>query len=456
MNAQTPIQLPPEMAAMLGGAAAPAAPKAPAYSRYLKIGYVAIALLVFGLFGWAAVSPIKGAVVATGFVAVEGKPAVVQHLDGGMVGEIFVRDGAKVAAGDPLMRLDPTEIDASREIVEVQLNETRALVQRLIAERDGAAAIDFPDDLILAAAEQPRVRRAVDGQRSLFEARRDALTGQVSQLRQRITQSESQIEGLAALIRSNQDQLAKVREETADKQVLLAKGFIGKPAVLALEREQLRLQGDLQSRQADIDRLRGQIRETRGQIDQLTRDRQAEVLTELRRAEAEASGFREQMTAASAQAGRVLITAPVAGTVHNLAMTTTGGVVQPAMELMQIIPSDADLIILTQVQPGDVDQVYPGQEARIRLSAFNARTTPELNGSVVRVAPDRLVDPATGFPYYEVQLEIPGDELARLPDSLTLIPGMPAEAFMQTESRTVLNYLMKPALDALSRAGREE
>ncbi len=456
MNAQTPIQLPPEMAAMLGGGAAPAKPKPPAYQRYLRIGYVAIALLVFGLFGWAAVSPIKGAVLATGFVAVDGKPAVIQHLDGGMVGEIFVRDGVRVAKGDPLIRLDPTEIDASREIVEVQLNETRALVQRLIAERDDAAIIDFPDDLILAASEQPRVKRAVDGQTSLFEARRAALTGQVSQLRQRITQSESQIEGLAALIRSNQDQLAKVREETADKQVLLAKGFIGKPAVLALEREQLRLQGDLQSRQSDIDRLRGQIRETRGQIAQLTRDRQAEVLTELRRAEAEASGFREQMTAASAQAGRVMITAPVAGTVHNLAMTTTGGVVQPAMELMQIIPSDADLVILTQVQPGDVDQVYPGQLARIRLSAFNARTTPELNGSVVRVAPDRLVDPATGFPYYEVQLELPAEELARLPDNLTLIPGMPAEAFMQTESRTVLNYLMKPALDALSRAGREE
>ena len=146
----------------------------------------------------------------------------------------------------------------------------------------------------------------------------------------------------------------------------------------------------------------------------------------------------------------------MSGTVHNLAITTTGGVIQPGLELMQIIPSDSELVVLTQVAPQDVDQVYIGQEARVRLSAFNARTTPELYASVARIAPDRLIDEATGFPYYEVEVDIPPDQLARLSETQVLLPGMPAESFMQTESRSVLNYLMKPALDAMQRAGREE
>ncbi|GLQ21240.1 HlyD family type I secretion periplasmic adaptor subunit [Algimonas porphyrae] len=458
MNAPLPAELGAALASAMASAStsAPTAPPQPSYQRYLRIGYIGVGLLVVGLFGWAALASIKGAVVAPGFVAVDGKPAVIQHLDGGVVGEIYVRDGAKVATGDPLIRLDPTEIDASREIIEVQFNETRARVERLKAERDGLRTILFPQDLLGAAASQPRVARAINGQRDLFAARRAASDGQRAQLRQRIDQSESQITGLSALIQATQDQLEKVLEERDDKQTILDKGFIGRPAVLALEREALRLQGDIQSRQSEVDRLRSQITETRAQIDQLSRDRQSEVLTELRQAETEASGFREQLIAASAQSDRIIITSPVNGVVHDLAITTTGGVVQQGADLMQIIPSDAALIILTQVQPADIDQVYPGQPATLRLSAFNARSTPELNGFVARVSPDRLVDPTTGFPYYEVEVDLLPDELNRLPDNLTLLPGMPAEAFMQTESRSVLEYLLKPATDAMRRAGREE
>ena len=453
------VQLPPDLAAQTQvpqGAAPAASQSAPAYKHYLRVGYIGVAALVLGLFGWSTFAKIKGAVIAPGFIGVEGKPALIQHLDGGVVGEIFVRDGDSVNAGDPLIQLDPTEIDASREIVEVQLNETRARAERLRAERDGLSSISFPADLLASAQTSPRVRDAVVGQRNLFDARRAAMQGQVGQLEQRQHQAESQISGLRAIIRSNVNQVAKLDEERIAKQTLFERGYLGKPAVLALEREQLRLEGDIQSRRSEIDRLQGQMVETQGQIAQLQRDQQAEVLTELRQSEAEVSAFREQLTAASAQAGRVLITAPVTGTVHNLMITTTGGVVQPAAELMQIIPSDAALVILTQVQPADIDQIYVGQPATIRLSAFNARTTPELNGSVYRIAPDRLVDPMTGFPYYEVQVELPNEELLQLPTNLTLMPGMPAEAYMQTESRTVLDYLMKPATDAMRRAGREE
>lgn len=433
---------------------APAPPKDP-YASYLKWGFVTIFALVIGLFGWSVLAKINGAVMATGLVEVQGKPKTIQHLDGGIVGEILVENGQTVEAGDVLVRLDPTVLDVNREIVDVQLNETLARVTRLQAERDDLDEILWPEKLI-AARNLPRVARAMTGQEKLFEARRAATLGQITQLRQRIAQSEDQIDGLNSLMASKVSQSAKIREETIAKQTLVDKGFLGRPAVLALEREDLRLQGDIQNHQADISRLKNSIAETREQIRQLRRDRQSEVLAELREADLEASGFREQLIAASAQAGRIEITSPVTGRVHNLAVTTVGGVVAPGQELMQIIPEDGKLIVMAQVLPQDIDQVYQGQPTRVRFSAFNARRTPELYGTVSRVSPDRLIDPATGFPFYEVEIDVPAEELARLDETLTLLPGMPAESFMQTESRSVLDYLLKPATDAMQRAGREE
>ncbi len=451
------VQLPPEMQAQLAGLAGQASQpkKKEPYVHYLRIGFIAITALVLGVFGWSAMAQIKGAVLATGLVAVEGKPATIQHLDGGVIGEILVRDGDTVSDGQVLMRLDPTELEASQEIVTLQLNETLASVYRLQAERDGMPNIIWPEEL-LVARDQPRVERAVDGQEKLFNARKSALSGQTGQLRERIAQLKQQINGLQALISSKQNQVRKISEEAAAKRTLVARGYLGKPAVLALEREQLRLEGDIASHQADIARLDGSISETRQQISQLQRDRQAEVLTELRQAELEASGFREQLTAASAQSGRIDITSPVSGIVHNMRITTIGGVVPPGEQLMQIIPSNAELIVEAQVQPQDIDQVYIGQPTTVRLSAFNMRRTPELNAEVISVAPDRLVDQVTGMPYYVVKIRIPDEEMGRLDENLTLIPGMPAEAFMQTESRSVLSYLLKPATDAMRRAGREE
>lgn len=448
------MQLPPELAAQLG-AGAPAAPAEEPYKKHLRRGFIGLAVLVIGVFGWAALAKINGAVLASGLIAVEGQPKTVQHLDGGIVAEILVQDGQTVKRGDVLMRLDPTMIDVNREIVDVQMNETMARVTRLQAERDGLSKITWPETLI-AAQEQPRVRLAMEGQRKLFEARRNATLGNQAQLYQRIDQLNDQIDGLGALAQSKESQMSKIREEAKSKRVLVDRGYLGKPAVLALEREELRLQGDVANHRSEIARLQNSINETRSQISQLGRDRQAEVLTELRQAETEASGFREQLTAASAQSERIEILSPVDGKVHNMAMTTEGGVISPGAEIMQIIPSDARLIIEAQVQPVDIDQVYPGQPTRVMLSAFNARRTPEMNGSVFQIAPDRIIDPITGFPYYLVKIEIPPEELGRLDESLTLIPGMPAESFMKTESRSVLNYLWKPAGDAMRRAGREE
>lgn len=425
------------------------------YRSYLYWGFGSIAALLIGFFGWSLIAKINGAVMATGLVEVQGKPKTIQHLDGGIVGKIYVENGQSVQAGDVLLRLDPTMLDVNREIVDVQLHETLARVTRLQIERDGLPQITWPETLIAAQGE-PRVLRAMTGQEKLFEARRAAGLGQASQLRQRIAQSEDQIGGLESLMLSKESQIVKIREELVAKREIMEKGFLGKPAVLVLEREELRLEGDVQNHQADISRLKNAIAETREQIRQLQRDRQAEILTELREAELEASGFREQLIAASAQADRIEITSPVAGRVHNLVVSTEGGVVTPGQELMQIIPEDGKLIVVAQILPQDIDQIYEGQPTRVRFSAFNARRTPELNGEVIKVSPDRLIDPATGFPYYEVEVNVPDEELARLDDSLTLLPGMPAESFMQTESRSVFNYLIQPASDAMQRAGREE
>ena len=425
------------------------------YDRYLLIGYLSIAALVLMTIIWS-LAPIKGAVIASGVVVVEGKPKTLQHLDGGIVGEILVKEGQSVEKGDIVMRLDPTMLEANQVIVQTRLYETMARVSRLQAERDSKSRIDWPESLMAARETNASVDTAMTGQEKLFKARRAADLGQVEQLTQRIAQFNDQIAGLKSLILSKENQALKIREEADSKQILVDKGWLAKPVILALEREELRLKGDISNHRSEISRLRNSINETRVQISQIRRELQAEVLAELRVADTEASDLREQLTTASDQRRRIDVTTPVSGKIHNMTVTTIGGVVAPGQELMQIIPQDVRLIIDAQVQPADIDQIYPGQPTTIRLSAFNMRTTPELNGLVIKASPDRIIDPVTGFPHYSVKIEIPPEELARLPKTLTLLPGMPADAFMQTQSRSVLSYLLKPASDAMSRAGREE
>jgi len=425
------------------------------YDRFLWMGFIAIFLLIGIGLVWGSLAKIKGAVIAPGVVVVEGKPKTLQHLDGGIVGEIFVKDGDVVQEGDIVMQLDPTMLGANEELVNTRLRETMARVARLEAERDSKREITWPEDL-LGAKSNPIVAAAMIGQENLFKARRVAAYGQVEQLEQRIAQSKDQIDGLNSLIRSKESQTMKIREEAQAKRTLVEKGWLAKPVILTLEREELRLKGDVANHKSEIARLLNSISETDVQILQLRRERQAEVLTELRQADTEASDFREQLTTASDQLRRIDVIAPVTGTVHNMTVTTVGGVVAPGQEIMQIIPADDRLIIEAQVEPADIDQIYPGQKTTVRLSAFNMRTTPEMNGLVIQSSADRIIDQVTGMPYYSVKIEIPPNELARLPKNLTLLPGMPAESFMQTDSRSVLSYILKPATDAMNHTFREE
>jgi HlyD family secretion protein len=445
------MQLDPKMLAAMANQESKKEP----YDRFLMMGFIAIALLIgIGLI-WGSFAKIKGAVIAPGVVVVEGKPKTLQHLDGGIVGEIFVADGDAVMKGDIVMRLDPTMLGANEDLVNTRLREAMARVARLEAERDGQDGITWPDDLIMAK-DDPIVASAMIGQEKLFNARNVAAFGQVDQLQQRIAQFNDQISGLQSLIVSKESQAMKIREEAEAKRVLVEKGWLARPVILALEREELRLKGDVANHKSEIARLNNSISETDVQILQLRRERQAEVLAELRQIETEVSDFREQLTTASDQLRRIDVVAPVTGKVHKMTVTTIGGVVAPGQEIMQIIPADDRLIIEAQVEPADIDQIYPGQKTTVRLSAFNMRTTPEMNGLVIQSSPDRIIDQVTGMPYYSVKVEIPPEELARLPENLTLLPGMPAESFMQTDSRSVLSYILKPATDAMSHTFREE
>ena len=445
------MQLDPKMLAAMGQQK----PAKEPYDRFLTMGFIGIFLLLGIGLVWGSLAQIKGAVIAPGVVVVEGKPKTLQHLDGGIVGEIFVKDGDDVQEGDVVMQLDPTMLDANEDLVSTRLRETMARVARLEAERDSQRTITWPADL-LGAKDDPIVVSAMLGQEKLFNARRIAASGQVDQLQQRIAQFNDQISGLNSLISSKENQAIKIREEADAKRTLVEKGWLAKPVILTLEREELRLKGDVANHESEIARLINSISETDVQILQLRRERQAEVLTELRQAETEASDFKEQLTTASDQLRRIDVIAPVTGKVHNMTVTTVGGVVGPGQEIMQIIPADDRLIIEAQVDPADIDQVYPGQKTTVRLSAFNMRTTPEMNGLVIQSSADRIIDQVTGLPYYSVKIEIPPNELARLPKNLTLLPGMPAESFMQTDSRSVLSYILKPATDAMDHTFREE
>lgn len=424
------------------------------YDRYLRHGFIAMFVLIGVFGGWAAFFSIKGAVIAPGVIIVEGKPKTLQHLDGGIVGEILVKNGDVVEAGAVMLRLDPTAIAASSTIVEKRLYEALARVDRLKAERDDLNAINWSPRLDSVVGDA-NVTEVMAGQTKLFRARRSALRGQTGQLRERITQSNEQILGLKDLMGSKRTQLGLIGQELEGLEILFRKGAASKVRILGLEREKARLNGEIGTHRSEIARTRSAISETQIQILQVSKDNEAQVLTELREVESILSDLTEQLVTAEDQLKRIDVTSPVAGIVHDLTVTTIGGVIQPGQPMMQIVPVNDLLIIEARVQPIDIDQIYEGQPATITLSAFNQRVVPQFNGFVKKTSADSLIDQVTGIPYFNVLIEIPEEEMKKL-GGLTLIPGMPADSFIQTQDRTVLQYILKPLNDQLNRTFREE
>ena len=422
--------------------------------RHLLVAALAVVALVGGIGGWAVTAEIAGAVVASGVVVVDTNVKKVQHPSGGVVGEIHVRDGARVRQGEVVVRLDATVARANLAMVAKSLDELAARQARLEAERDGAREVTFPDEFT-ARTRQPDVQRLRDAEIRVFELRRAAREGQRDQLKQRILQLREQIEGLELQTKAKAKEITFIKQELEGVQDLWRKNLIPISRLTSLSREETRLDGERGSMIATNAQTKGKITETELQILQIEQDLRSEVAKELREIQAKVGELVERRIAAEDQLARIDIRAPQDGVVHQLAVHTVGGVVPPGEPLMLVVPDADDLSIEVKVETQDIDQLRLGQKTVLRLSAFNQRTTPEVIGVVTRIAADLVSDPRTGLSYYPVRITLAEGERERL-GSMRLLPGMPIECFVQTGDRVVLSYLTKPLLDQVMRAFRQD
>ncbi len=403
---------------------------------------------------WASVAPIDGAAVAPGTIAVESSRKTIQHWEGGIVREILVREGDEVQYGDVLVRLDDTEASSQLEIVRSQYRALRAREARLLAERDGLDEIEFSESL-QGNIEDPRVREAIVGEQRVFKTRRDALEGEKAVLGQRIEQLEQQILGLEAQVASRDRRIELFNEEIKGLEDLFKRGMGDKSRLREWERQVADLEGERSDQLSTIAATRVRISETELQILQLSHHRQSEVSTELREVETRLEDLVERQRALKNTLRRTEITAPVSGSVVSMNLHTIGGVIRPGDPIMNIIPADEELIIEAQVRPMDIDRVHAGLQADLRMSAFNARTTPKIPGSVITVSADILNDPKTGMPYYLARVRVTAEGIELL-EGRNLQPGMPVEVMIITGERTFFDYLLRPLTDMFARAFRED
>jgi HlyD family secretion protein len=421
--------------------------------RHVLAAAVVFLVLVVGVGGWGATAVISGAVVASGSLVVDSNVKKVQHPTGGVVGELRVRDGDRVHAGDIVVRLDETVTRANLAIVTKGLDELMARKARLESERDGWDTIIFPAPLVAGAGDPDRAA-AMDSERKLFNLRKTARSGQKAQLRERIAQLQEEITGLTAQQASKAKEITLVERELAGVRDLWKQNLVQLSRLTALEREAARLDGERGQLVAAAAQAKGKIAETALQILQIDQDIASEVAKELREVDGKIGEFVERKVTAEDQLKRIDVRAPQDGTVFQLAVHTVGGVITAGDPIMLIVPEADNLSVEVKVSPQDIDQLQLNQKAILRFSAFNARTTPEIDGVVTRISADTSTDQRTGQSYYTVRIALPAQQLERL-GNVKLLPGMPVEAFVQTGDRTMLSYLMKPLHDQFVRAFRE-
>lgn len=431
-----------------------AVPPRPPVTRAIVAGVAATLVGIVGFGAWAALTPLASAALAPGTVTVDTSRKTVQHLDGGIVAEILVREGDRVEAGQPLMRLDDLETRSMVALLEAQLWALLAQEARLEAERDGRPAIVAPKPLAERRGA-PAVAGILAGQERIFASRLASLDGRAQVTRQRIAQFEAQIAALHAQIDAGKRQMALIREEAEAVEEMVRKGLERKPRLLALLRQKVELEGRR-------DELAGRIAEAREGIAQaeleilgLRADRQSEVTAELRDVQNRRAEAEEKLAAAQVRQGRRDVLAPEAGTVMNLRYFAPGAVVPAGRDILDLVPRDDRLVIDARVNPTDIDVVRPGLPAKVVLTAFKSRTTPQIDAQVVRVSADALTDERSGLPYYLTRIVVDAAQLGAL-DGVRLQPGMPAETLILTGERTMLRYLMQPFEDSVRGAFRED
>ena len=416
---------------------------------------VAVAvLLVAGIGGWAAKTEFSGAVIASGQVTVDSNVKKVQHPTGGVVAELLIRDGQSVEEGEVLIRLDETQTKANLAVLTKSLDELYARRARLEAEKNGAAAISFPEDPLDREANDAVVAHLLEGERKLFSLRVNARNGQKAQLKERIAQLDKELSGLAEQIEAKSEEVTLIEEELKGVLELWKKQLIQITRVTALKRDAARLKGERGQLIASKASTSGKINETELQIIQIDEDLRSKVAEELSDVRAKISELSERKIAAEDQLKHIDIRAPQTGHVHQLTVHTLGGVIAPGEQIMLIVPEADALTIEVKVQPHDIDQIRIGQPANIRLVAFNQQTTPEFTGQVSHVSADVSEDAKTDLRFYTVRIAVPENTIPRL-EGVRLVPGMPADVFIQTSSRTVISFLLRPLWDQISRAFRE-
>jgi len=425
-----------------------------ALSRHILSGAVIVVLLVGGVRGWAATSEISGAVIASGQIVVDSNVKKVQHPSGGIVGELRVRDGDRVKAGDIVVRLDDTITRANLAIVTKGLNELNARKARLEAERDGADKIVFPKELTDQASD-PDVSSAMASETKLFDARRLSRNNQRDQLRNQVRELGEQITGYAAQQQAKQKEIQLIERELEGVRDLYQRNLVQLSRLTQLEREAARLEGERGQFIASIAQSKVKISDTELQILQIDQDLASDVGKELREIDGKIGEFVERKVTAEDQLKRIDIRSPQDGTVFQSTVHTVGGVITAGEPIMMIVPEADNLAVEAKTNPAEIDQLQVGQTALLRFVNFNQRTTPEIFGVVTRISADTSTDQRSGASYYTIRVSLPAEEVAKLGD-VKLVPGMPVETFVQTGDRTVASYLAKPFTDQLARAFREK
>lgn len=421
----------------------------------LTSGVLALVVLVGGLGVWSTTAQLSSAVVTAGIISGENNRQVVQHPDGGVVGAILVKDGDTVKAGDVLIRLDGTRLLSELTIIEGQLREISARQARLEAERDGKDAITFPPELRKLGETDPEARRQIDGEGTLFATRLEALAQQTSLLEEQNAQIGNRIDGLDAQKAALQTQIDLMDGELADQERLLAQKLTQAARVLDLQRERARMTGQLGQIDAEAAELRGKLAENGIFRLQLTTKRQEEATTALRDLQFREIELVERQLALQDTLSRLDVRAPLGGVIYNSQVFAVQSVVQPAMPILYVVPQDQEMVISARVEAMKIDEVFMGQEASLRFSAFDQRKTSPILGDVSQISADTLRDEATGANFYTIEVTPRADEMIKLGEGHTLLPGMPVEVFLTTGEQTVLSYLLRPFMSFFDRAFRE-
>ena len=415
-------------------------------------GWIIIALF-FGLLGsWSLLAPLNGAVVANGFVKLEGNRKSLQHHDGGLVRRVLVREGDKVDAGQILIGLDDTQVRAEYDILSQQHVDMLATDARMQAELARQPTVTFSPEIIALAGSNKTV---LAGQIEQFELRRHALDGQRRIIGEKIAQLEAQIQGAEAQTSSNRSQRDSIKSEAATLAPLVERGVIAKPRLLQLERSAAAFDGQIGELSASIARNRQAIAEQMQLASQLERDRSAETAKDLRAVQSRLAEVAPRLTNAKQQLARMEIRAPYAGRVVGLTVFSTGGVIAPGEKILDIVPEHENLIVEARIGVEDIGDITPGSRAEIRLLAYKQRTTPSLLGEVIQVSADRLVDNRSGNPYYLAQIKISEGQLSNVP-GIKLYPGMPASIMIPTAERTAFDYLVGPLFTSLDHSFRQK